>query len=144
MSAEFLEQLAALGGQTEELALSVRTMVLEEAADASEIRYEVANAVSIGYSFTGRPGDLFLHIAAYASWVNLGFNEGAALADPARILRGEGMKIRYIRISSLADLERPFVRRFVQQAATAARKPVAVDPRTVVKALKERKGKRPR
>jgi hypothetical protein len=49
--------------------------------------------------------------------------------------------MRYIRISSLADLERAFVRRFVQQAIGAAKRPVAVDPKRVITALTERKRK---
>lgn len=139
---EFLEKLTELGEKTEALALAVRAVLREEAPQATEITYEVMNALALGYSFTGRPADLFMYVAAYKGWVNLGFNEGASLADPARILRGEGIKLRYIRISSLADLERPFVRRFVQQAIVVAKRPVAVDPRTVVKALTERKRKR--
>ncbi|MBL8241324.1 MAG: hypothetical protein JNM66_28125 [Bryobacterales bacterium] len=142
MSATFSEELAAQGSPMESLALAMRQMVLEEAPNAMETPYAVTNAVSIGYSFTGRAVDLFVHIAAYESWVNLGFNEGASLADPGCILRGEGLKIRFIRISSLADLERPFVRRFVQQAATAAKKPVAVDLGKAVQVLAERKRKR--
>jgi len=38
--------------------------------------------------------------------VNLGFNDGAALADPKGILEGTGNRIRHLTIKTPADLAR--------------------------------------
>src|SRR6266540_4521914 len=71
-----------------DLALATRKLVLKEAPGATELIYDAYNAVATGYSFTGRPSDSFIHIAVYARWVNLGFNRGSALDDPAGVLQG--------------------------------------------------------
>jgi hypothetical protein len=46
-----------------------------------------------------------VHIASYAKWVNLGFNEGASLDDPLGILVGTGAHIRHVRFSAIRDLD---------------------------------------
>ena len=47
---------------------------------------------------------------------NLGFNRGALLPDPNGILIGKGNSIRHITIRNESELERPFVRRYLQAA----------------------------
>src|SRR5262249_1254309 len=89
------------------LALRLREMVLEEAPDAPEMIYDAYNAVAFGFSYTGRLKEAFIHIASYAGHVNLGFNYGATLPDPHRVLRGTGKQVRHIKIASPSDLELP-------------------------------------
>jgi len=125
---DHLKFLAVYGPDITALALAVRTLVMEEAAGASELIYDAYNAVASGYTFTGRPGDSCIHVAVYAKWVNLGFNDGAALPDPKGLLQGSGRHIRHIRISSPADLARPFVRRFVKAAVKRAIRPEKAAP----------------
>jgi hypothetical protein len=60
--------------------------------------------------------DMFCYIATNARHVNLGFPRGAALPDPNRVLEGEGKAMRHIKFASERDLERPFVRRYIQAA----------------------------
>jgi hypothetical protein len=85
--------------------------------------------VSAGYSFTGRPSDSFIHIAAYAHWVNLGFNHGVDLDDPDGVLQGSGRQVRHMRISELADVRKPVVRAFVRAAIAHAIRPDGKAPR---------------
>jgi hypothetical protein len=74
-------------------------------------------AVSIVFSFTGKPiKDGFCHVVAYSGHVNLGFNRGASLPDPNRVLAGKGKSIRHITIRNQSELERPFIRRYLQAA----------------------------
>lgn len=108
-----------------ELALATRALVLEEAPHAMEIIYDAYNAVADGFTFTGRTSDSFIHIATYARWVNLGFNRGAALDDPKKLLVGNGKTIRHIRIASLEDLKPPSVRAFIRAAIAIAPKGAA-------------------
>jgi hypothetical protein len=110
--------LAVYDPHVRELALSLRRMVLEAAPDAIESIYDAYNAVAIGFSFTGRLKDSFCHIAAYARHVNLGFNRGASLADPQRVLEGTGKLIRHIRMVRESDLAAPFLPRYLQAAIT--------------------------
>src|SRR5436309_1567513 len=92
-----LDYLAAYDPHVSSLALALREIVLEEAPEAIE---SVAKgyAVAISFSFTGKPmKDGFYHIVTYSRYVNLGFNRGAQLPDPARILTGTGKSIRHVR-----------------------------------------------
>ena len=120
---EYLEFLKPFEPRVRELALAVRTMVLQEAPGATELIYDAYNAVATGYTFTGRPSDSRIHIAVYARWVNLGFNRGVELEDPAGLLQGVGRWIRHIRIAEQADLEKPTVRAFVKAAFARAPRP---------------------
>jgi hypothetical protein len=73
--------------------------------------------VAIGFSFTGKPmKDGFCHIVTYKSHVNLGFNRGALLPDPNKVLTGTGKSIRHIAFHNQNDLDRPFIRRYLQAA----------------------------
>jgi len=108
--------LASYDRHIANLALQVREMVLEEAPEAVESVIKTY-AVSITFSFTGKPlKDGFCHVVAYSGHVNLGFNRGAQLPDPNKVLEGEGKIIRHITIQNDADLNRPVVRRFIQAA----------------------------
>jgi hypothetical protein len=60
--------------------------------------------------------DGFCQVVTYSSYVNLGFNRGALLADPNRVLAGSGKLIRHITIRNERDLDRPHVRRYIQAA----------------------------
>lgn len=141
--AEYLAFLAPFSPAIQKVALSTRALVLSECPGATEFLYDAYNAVSSGYGFTGRPSDCFFHVAAYAQWVNLGFNRGSQIPDPRRILQGKGNWVRHIRIAEPADLEKPEVRAFVKAAIDRAilpgpRKPAAPGG-SVVRAIYARK-----
>lgn len=110
------------------LFLRVRAAVLEAAPTATELVYDAYNAVSTAYTFSDRLADGFLHVAGYASHVNLGFNRGAALDDPERILVGKGARVRHIRIDRAAELKRPEVRRLLRAAVAQGRDRVSGSP----------------
>jgi hypothetical protein len=95
--------------------------VLEAAPDANELIYDAYNAVTTAYSFTERLGDAFCHVAAYRGYVNLGFNRGAGLPDPERILVGKGARIRHVRVSATQDLKRPALRSLLRAAVEQGR-----------------------
>ncbi len=64
----------------------------------------------------GRLKDSFCHVATYARHVNLGFNRGAGLPDPQRVLQGTGKSIRHIRITQEGDLAAPYLTRYIEAA----------------------------
>jgi hypothetical protein len=117
-----LELLAARRRQVAPLVLALRESVLKEAPEAKEFVYS-GYVVGDVFTFT-RPGKAFCHIAAYETHVNLGFNNGALLEDPHRLLAGTGKRIRHIRVASKQDLKRPlriYIRAAVELAAEARR-----------------------
>jgi len=138
---EYLGFLAPFDSRIKELALATRKLVLEEAPESTELIYDAYNAVATGYGFTGRPSECFIHIAAYAKWVNLGFHRGSELKDPDRLLQGTGRLIRHIRIAALDDLAKPAVRAVVKQAIGRAKRPAPDAPKvkSVVRAIYAKK-----
>ena len=100
----------------QKLALNLRALLLEEMAPCYENIYDAYSAVAIGYGTSDRLGDGIFHIAVYSKHVNLGFNDGATLDDPKRILQGNGNRIRHISIKSESDLARPEIRAYIRRA----------------------------
>jgi hypothetical protein len=92
--AELVDFLAPFPDEVQELALGLRERVLTVMPNAHEFVWDATNAVSLAYTPTIRWQDSVVHIASYAEWVNLGFNEGASLDDPLGILFGTGAHIR--------------------------------------------------
>jgi Domain of unknown function (DU1801) len=115
-----LGYLAPYDPHVSRLALAVREIVLEEAPGAIESLAK-GYAVAIGFSFTGKPmKDGFCHVVAYSTHVNLGFNRGAQLPDPGRILKGSGKSIRHITLRNHEELESPVIRRYLRAAIEQA------------------------
>src|SRR6266536_3526998 len=106
--------------EVRDLALDLRTLVLEEMAPCYENIYDAYSAVAIGYGTSDRLRDGIFHIAVYSQHVNLGFNDGATLDDPKGILQGNGNQIRHITIKTTDELERPEIRAYVRRALTQA------------------------
>lgn len=102
------------------IAMRLREMVLAEAPGATELLYDVYNAVAIAFSFTGRMQDAFCHVAVYTRHVNLGFNRGSELPDPDGVLNGSGKLIRHLKVKPGDDLEAPHLRGFVRLAVSEA------------------------
>jgi hypothetical protein len=113
--------LAAFDPAIGRLFLAARAAVLEAAPDANELVYDAYNAVSVAFTFTDRLAGAFCHVAAYTSYVNLGFNHGAELPDPAKLLRGTGTRIRHVRVSSAEDLRSPALRALLRAAVAQGR-----------------------
>ena len=90
---------------------------------ATEFVHDVKYAIALNYTFTGRIKGAFAHVVTYTKHVNLGFCFGVELADPKKILLGDGKRIRHIRIASQADLARPYVRTFLREAIARAPRP---------------------
>ena len=118
--AALIEFLKPYDCEVQKLALDLRALVLEEMAPCHENIYDAYSAVAIGYGPTNRVSDGVFHIAVYAKGVNLGFNQGATLADPDGILEGNGKQIRHIKIRTPSDLARPEIRAYVRRACEVA------------------------
>lgn len=103
-----------------EIALAARKSVLKAAAGCSEFVGETYCVLNL-FSFTGKHGQAFIHIATYANHVNLGFNYGAKLADPKGLLEGSGKMIRHIRLNSKSLLRSKPVKDLIGNAVVHAR-----------------------
>lgn len=104
-------------------ALAARKAVLKLAGECSELIYETY-CISNAFSFTGKQGQGFIHIATYANHVNLGFDRGTELEDPDELLQSTGKRIRHIRLHGVSDVKRgevvQMIRGAVQQGLAMA------------------------
>jgi hypothetical protein len=139
LTPEILAFLSPFSEEIRELTRALRAVVLVEASGALELVYDAYNAVAMGYTFTGRPGDAFCHVAVYSRWVNLGFNYGAELPDPDGLLQGTGRRVRHVRITKAGDIDEPHIRGFLREAAARARGfgdvSAATEPQSIVRAV---------
>ena len=132
---QLLSHLASCDSHISELTLALRELVLDAAPEAIESVVK-GYAVAIGFSFTGKPmKDGFCHIVVYKSHVNLGFNRGALLPDPNRVLTGTGRSIRHITIHNQNELDRPFFRRYLQAAIEQIGGPLGTPNRSARKTV---------
>lgn len=102
------------------IALAARRAVLKAAGKCSELIYETY-CISNAFTYTGKQGQGFIHIATYAEHVNLGFDRGTELDDPEGRLKGTGKKIRHVRLNSLADVRDEAVVQLILQAVLQGR-----------------------
>lgn len=136
-----LNFLAAYDPRIANLALALREIVLEEAPEAIESHVN-GYAVAIGFSFTGKPlKDGFCHVVTYQNCVNLGFNRGALLDDPDKVLEGSGKLIRHLRVHDPDELDRPLLRRFLRAAIQQVNGPSKPSASTKTKPSQRRPGR---
>jgi hypothetical protein len=117
---EVLEFLEPFPDGVAEIVLALRTRVLASMPNAHEIVWDATNAVSLVYAPATRWQDGVVHIATYAKHANLGFNDGASLDDPARVLVGTGSRIRHVTLRSLDDVAAPWVDGYLRAALAHA------------------------
>ena len=65
--------------------------------------------------------DGYAYIMPMRGYINLGFYQGAMLADPDRLLEGTGKGLRHVKVRSLAEANRLPVRALVASAVTRRR-----------------------
>lgn len=65
--------------------------------------------------------DGYAYIMPMRGYINLGFYQGAVLADPEQLLEGTGKALRHLKLRSLADANRPPVRALVAKALARRR-----------------------
>ena len=109
------EMLADRPRGVSELALQLRRHLVKMAPDCTELLYKTY-AVSDVFTYTGKLGQAFIHIATYSGHVNLGFNQGARLDDPDELLLGSGKQIRHIRVDDLNVVKKKNVKRLISDA----------------------------
>jgi hypothetical protein len=102
--------------QVRELAVRTRELVRRELPDDV---LETVDGVDVGYGWTRGYRGMICAIGVHAGWVNLALADGAALPDPAGLLRGTGKRHRYVRIADPSDLEQPALVELVRAAVIA-------------------------
>ena len=87
---------------------TLRNMIL--AADP-----ELRESVKCGNPFYEKSSRVF-YLAATDSYVNLGFFNGAALADPESRIEGTGKRMRHVKVRALEDIDADQFSTWIEQA----------------------------
>jgi len=121
-------------------ALWLREFVWDLYPQTNELIYDNYNAVAFGWSPTEKAGNVFCSIAVCSDHVNFGFNRGVDIADPDKILLGDGTQYRFIRVREKDDFPETYIIQLLEEAyqnSIAAMKPqkTLISGRTIVKSI---------
>jgi hypothetical protein len=85
---------------------------------SNELIYDNYNALAFGWSPTDKVGHVFCSVAVGRSngGIHFGFYWGSELVDPKGLLLGEGKQYRFIRVSSMDDFPKTYIKKLVGQA----------------------------
>lgn len=117
---ELVEFLAPFGDDVHEIVHRLRARVFAVMPGAHEIVWDATNAVSLVYAPSTRWQDGVCHIAVYSKHANLGFNDGASLADPLGVLAGTGSRIRHVTFRTAGEADAPWVEDYLRAALADA------------------------
>ena len=99
--------------------MRLRDLIFEIVPDAREY-VDMGNKL-LGYASGTRMSDLLFAIIVHKAHVNLQLADGAALPDPEGIVEGTGKRIRHVKCRSMEDVERPAVRRLLEEQVALRR-----------------------
>jgi len=126
--------------QVKAAALWLREFVWDLYPETNELIYDNYNAVAFGWSPTDKAGDVFCSIAVCSDHVNFGFNRGVDIADPKKILIGNGNQYRYLQVREKSDFPEDDIEQLLEAAyqnSLSRMKPLkkAVKGETIVKSI---------
>jgi hypothetical protein len=103
---------------TKEIALWLREFVWDLYPGSNELIYDNYNALAFGWSHTDKLGHTFCSIAIGRSTnnVHFGFYWGSEIADPDKILLGQGNQYRYVLVKSKSDFPKTYIKKLIKEA----------------------------
>jgi uncharacterized protein DUF1801 len=135
---DLLDLLKNYDRGVQELALTLREVVLEELAPCFETILEVY-IISLVYASSEKTiKDGICYIGVMKDRVNLGFNHGAELGNSHGLLEGTGKQMRHIKIRNVSDALNPAIRGYLQEACERAGHEVTARSRTVTTSVKRK------
>ena len=116
----FAELLAGVDPNLAAIARRLRAVIRAVDVNTVETVRLGDNAATYGVG-PKKMTDGYAYIMPMRGYVNLGFYQGALLADPKRLLEGTGKGLRHLKIRSRTDADRPAVRSLVAAALAMRR-----------------------
>ena len=145
---DLLKFLKPFPKEIQETALWLRTFIWDLYPQCNELIYDNYNALAFGWSPTDRVGHIFCSIAVGRSSYNVhfGFYWGSEIADPEKILLGEGNQYRYILVKNKKDFPKAYIKRLMKEAyanslAKVKDKKQLIQGRTITKSISAKKRK---
>ena len=115
---DLLKFLSPFPEEIKETALWLRQFVWDLYPKTNELIYDNYNAVAFGWSPKDRLGHTFCTIAVGRSShnVDFGFYWGSQIADPEKILLGNGNQYRYILVKNKKDFPKTYMKQLLKEA----------------------------
>jgi hypothetical protein len=133
---DLLKFLKPFPKEVQATALWLREFMWKLYPTANELIYDNYNAVAFGWSPTEKVGHVFCSIAVGRSShnVHFGFYWGSQIADPKKMLLGEGNQYRYILVKDVKDFPKAYMLKLVKDAYANSMTKVK-DPRLIREGL---------
>jgi hypothetical protein len=129
--------LAKFTPEVDSLAHALVARMRARLPGAAIIVYDNYNALAIGFGPTEKPSHAVLSLAVFPRWVTLCFLQGAGLPDPSGILRGDGSRVRHVRLHDSEALDDPPIEALIAEAVSRSEPPFdpAAGQRLVIKSI---------
>lgn len=124
MDKKINEFLSSYSEEVFENALLLREVLLTNLPEIIE-QVDVP-AKMIAYCYGQKYAELICMIIPSKKGLKLGFNRGAGLPDPGKLLEGTGKISRYIEIRSGDQISSPALKKLIENALTAYKKRMTV------------------
>ena len=133
---DLLKFLKPFGDDIIDLVLWLRNFAWDLCPQTNELIYDNYNAVAFGWSPTEKVGHTICSIAVGRSSKNVhfGFYWGSEIADPDKILLGQGNQYRYILVTDKKKFPKAYIKMLVKEAHTNCLSKVK-DQRQIVQGL---------
>lgn len=135
---------------TPEVAALTRALLAKAKAripGAQILVYDNYNALAIGFGPDDRAGRAILSLAVMPRWVTLCFLWGVHLSDPHGLLKGEGSRVRHVRLLTAEAFDDPRIDALIAEALEKADFPIdpAQPQRLIIKSISaKQRPRRPR
>ena len=109
--------------------------------------YDNYNTLAIGFCRNDKAGQAILSLAVMPQWVTLCFLWGKSLSDPHHLLKGDGARVRHVRLHTPEALDDPRVEALIAEALATTDWPIDPDePQRLIIKLKlaKQRPRRPR
>ena len=115
---DLLKFLKPFDKNIQEIVLWLREFVWDLYPQTNELIYDNYNALAFGWSLTEKLGHTFCNIAVGRTSKNIhfGFYWGSEIADPKKMLIGEGKQYRYLLVKSKEDFPKEYIKKLLKNA----------------------------
>ncbi|MGZ8285974.1 MAG: hypothetical protein ACXW27_00905 [Allosphingosinicella sp.] len=129
--------LAKFTPEVDSLAHDLLARMRARLPGAAIIVYDNYNALAIGFGPSEKASHAVISLAVMPRWVTLCFLYGVALPDPHDVLRGEGARVRHVRLHAADALDDPHIEALIAEAVARSEPPfdTTAGQRLVIKSV---------
>ena len=130
---DLLQFLKPFSKEITEIVLWLREFVWDQYPKTNELIYDNYNALAFGWSPTEKVGHTFCSIAVGRTSKNIhfGFYWGSEIADPEKLLIGNGNQYRYLLVTGKKEFPKTYLKKLVKEAYANSLAKVK-DPKLIV------------